>query len=196
MEDKSSKKMSTGGIIGIVILSLLLLLGFWGVSSYNNMVALRENVNAQMSNIDVQLQRRSDLIPNIVNTVKGYASHESEVLNSVTQSREKLAGASTLSEKATADAELSSSLNRLLMVVENYPNLKADTQFTALTDNLEGTENRISTARKDYNTAVQNYNRSIKSFPTVILASMFGFSESERFEATEKASEVPTVSFE
>lgn len=196
MENKTSKNTSVWGTIGIVIISLLVFFGFWGVSSYNNMVGLRENVNGQLSNIDVQLQRRSDLIPNLVNTVKGYASHESEVLNSVTQSREKLAGASTLSEKASADAELSSSLSRLLMVVENYPNLKADTQFTALTDNLEGTENRIATARKDYNTAVQSYNRHIKSFPTVILASMFGFSEAERFEATEKANEVPTVSFE
>lgn len=195
MENKSSKKISTGGIIGIVVLSLLLILGFWGIGSYNNMVTLRETVNSQMSNIDVQLQRRSDLIPNIVNTVKGYASHESEVLGAVTKSREKLAGASSLSEKASADAELSSSLNRLLMVVENYPNLKVDTQFTALTDNLEGTENRIATARKDYNTAVQSYNRHIKTFPTVILASMFGFSTAECFEATEKASEVPVVNF-
>lgn len=189
------KKMSVWGTIGIVLLSLLVIFGFWGVSSYNNIVVLRETVNSQLSNIDVQLQRRSDLIPNIVNTVKGYTSHESEVLGAVTESREKLAGASSLSEKASADAELSSSLSRLLMVVENYPELKADSQFKTLSDNLEGTENRIAVARKDYNSSVQNYNQEIKKFPTVILASMFGFDSAERFEATEQASEVPVVNF-
>ncbi len=189
------KKMSTGAIVGIVIAGILILGGIWGVGCYNNLVVLKENVDSQYSNIDVQLQRRSDLIPNLVNTVKGYTSHESQVLSEVSQSRAKLSGASTVSEKASADAELSSSLSRLLMVVENYPDLKADTQFQSLSDNLEGTENRVAIARKDYNAAVQSYNQQIKKFPSVLIASLIGFSSAERFEASEKASETPQVDF-
>lgn len=128
-----------------------------------------ETVDTQLSNIDTQLQRRNDLIPNFVNTVKGYASHESEVLGAVSDARAKLAGATTTADLAAADSELSSALSRLLMVVENYPDLKADTQFTALSDELAGTENRIAVARKDYNDAARAYNTAIKTFPKVIL---------------------------
>ncbi len=190
------KKLSTGKIIGLVILAIVVLLGLWSVSCYNGLVSLKESVDSQYSNIDVQLQRRADLIPNIVQTVKGYTSHESQILNELSESRAKLSGASTVSEKANANAEISSSLSRLLVVVENYPNLKADTQFQTLSDNLEGTENRIAVARKDYNSAVQSYNQKIRTFPTVIIASMLGFEKAERFEATEKASEVPEVNFD
>ena len=190
------KKLSGLSIFGIVVLAVIVVAGVWGVSSYNNLIGLKETVESQFSNIDVQLQRRADLIPNVVNTVKGYTSHESEILNQISESRAKLAGASTINDKAKADSELSQSLNRLLMVVENYPNLKADTQFQALMDNLEGTENRIATARKDYNLSVQNYNQSIKKFPNVVISSMLGFGTAERFEASEDASKVPTVNFE
>ena len=131
----------------------------------------------------------------MVNTVKGYTSHESEVLDKISDSRAKLSGATNMEDKAKADAELSSSLNRLLVVVENYPDLKADTQFTALMDNLEGTENRIATARKDYNESVQNYNQAIKGFPGVIVASVCGFSPAQRFEASEQAKQTPQVNF-
>ncbi len=189
------KKMSGFAIFGIILLGLILITGIWGIGCYNNLVSLKETLDSQSSNIDVQLQRRSDLIPNLVNTVKGYTSHESEVLDKISESRSKLAGASNMVDKANADAELSSSLNRLLVVVENYPDLKADTQFNALMDNLEGTENRIATARKDYNDAAQNYNKAIKGFPGVVVASICGFTSAERFEASEQAKETPKVNF-
>lgn len=190
------KKISGWGIFGIVIAAFILIFGVWGIGSYNNLVTLRETVNSQYSNIDVQLQRRMDLIPNLVSTVKGYTSHESEVLKQIAESREKLSGAETVSDKANANAELSSALSRLLVIAENYPNLKADTQFTALTDELAGTENRIAVSRKDYNSAVQNYNQTIKKFPTVLIASMCGFSSADQFEASEGSKNAPTVSFE
>lgn len=189
------KKMSTGNIILIAVLSILLLFILWGAGSYNSLVGYRESVNNQSSNISTQLQRRADLIPNLVNTVKGYASHESEIMNNLTESRAKLTGATTMEEKAQADSQLTSAISRLLMVVENYPNLKADSQFTSLMDELSGTENRITVARKDYNEAVKTYNQKIKTFPTMVFASIFGFSQADYFEADEGSKAVPQVSF-
>ncbi len=190
------KKLSGGAIFGIIFSVLLIGLGAWTISSYNGLVALKENVGNQSSNIDAQLQRRSDLIPNLVSTVKGYTTHENNVLKEIADSRAKLAGAKSMSEKATADSELSGALSRLLVVVEQYPNLKADAQFTALSDELSGTENRITVARKDYNSSVKEYNQKIKMFPGNILAGIFGFSEADYFEAQEGTKEVPKVSFE
>lgn len=190
------KKMSTWGIIGLVVLGLIVVLGFVSIGSYNKLVSLKENVDSKYADIDVQLQRRCDLIPNLVNTVKGFTDHESSVLASISDSRAKLAGASSVSEKAEANQELSNSLSRLLVVVENYPNIKADSQFTALMDNLEGTENRLAVARKDYNAAVETYNKAVKSFPSAIFASMFGFEAAQRFEASEQAkTTTPVVDF-
>lgn len=189
------KKMSGLAITGIVILGVIILSLFWGVGTYNSLVSLREAVNTQSSNIDVQLQRRSDLIPNIVNSVKGSSFHESSILTQLSESRAKLAGATSVSEKAAADSELSSAVSRLLVVVENYPDLKANSQFTSLMDNLEGTENRISTSRRDYNDAAQKYNQAIKKFPGVIVASMTGFESAALFQASEAASKVPEVNF-
>lgn len=190
------KKMSTWGIVGLIVLGLIVILGFASIGSYNNLVSLKENVDSKYADIDVQLQRRCDLIPNLVNTVKGFTDHESSVLASISDSRAKLTGASSVSEKAEANQELSNSLSRLLVVVENYPDLKADSQFTALMDNLEGTENRLAVARKDYNAAVESYNKAVKSFPSVIFASMFGFQPAQRFEASEQAkTTTPTVDF-
>lgn len=190
------KKMSTWGIVGLIVLGLIVILGFASIGSYNNLVSLKENVDSKYADIDVQLQRRCDLIPNLVNTVKGFTDHESSVLASISDSRAKLAGASSVSEKAEANQELSNSLSRLLVVVENYPDLKADSQFTALMDSLEGTENRLAVARKDYNAAVESYNKAVKSFPSVIFASMFGFQPAQRFEASEQAkTTTPTVDF-
>lgn len=189
------KKLSGWSIFGIIFFGLILVTGVWAVVSYNNLVNLHENVQSQYSNMDVYLQRRADLIPNLVNTVKGYTSHESQILEEIAKSREKLAGSSNISEKAEANNELSSAINRLLIVVENYPNLKADTQFTALCDELSGTENRIAVARKDYNLAVQNYNKSIKKFPMILIANILGFSSAERFEAAESSKEALTVNF-
>lgn len=189
------KKMSAGKWALIILGALLATLLFWGIGGYNSLVKLREGVDNQNSNISTQLQRRADLIPNLVNTVKGYSIHETEIIESVSESRTKLAGATSMQEKAQADSQLTSSLSRLLMVVENYPDLKADTQFTQLMDELSGTENRISVARQDYNSAVKTYNQKIKTFPTVIIANILGFSQGEYFEASENSKDVPNVSF-
>ena len=189
------KKLSSGAWTLIIVGVIIVLLAIFSITSYNSLVSAREDVTNQMANIDTQLQRRMDLIPNLVNTVKGYTSHESEVLTQVSDARAKLAGASTAADKAQADSELSSALSRLLMVVENYPDLKADQQFTALSDELAGTENRIQVARKDYNDTARNYNKMVKTFPKVIFANLFGFDEVEYFEASEGAAEAPSVNF-
>ena len=194
MED-SYKKMSAGKIIAIVIAVLAAILIFFGIDSYNGLVRLRETVSNQSANIDTQLKRRTDLIPNLLETVRGYAKHETEIMESIAESREKLAGASNMADKAQADNELTNALSRLLVVVENYPYLKANTNFTSLMDELAGTENRISVARKDYNDAVKEYNQKIKTFPTAIIANMFGFGEESYFQASESDKEVPKVSF-
>ena len=190
------KKLSGGMIALIFIVVAALLLGVWAVSSYNGLVGLREEVSGQSANIETQLQRRADLIPNLVTTGKGYAAHETEIMTELAEARSALVGAGNLAEKAEADAALSGALSRLLMVVENYPDLKADAQFTALMDELSGTENRIAVARKDYNDAAKTYNKKIKTFPSVIFANMFGFEGVEYFEAAAGSEAPPAVSFD
>lgn len=180
--------------IGAVV-ACFVIAGMMLMSSYNNFVNLEENVNQSYSQIENQLQRRLDLIPNLVNTVKGYAGHEKEVIASISDARARLAGAKSPEEEATANAELSGALSRLLVVVENYPDLKADKQFTQLMDELAGTENRISVARKDYNDEVAIYNKKVKSFPGVVVAGITGFDEKEYFKADPKAEEAPEVDF-
>lgn len=179
--------------MAVVIILVLIFVNIWG--TYNSLVKSEENINAKWSQVENQLQRRADLIPNLVETVKGYASHEKEIFEQVTKAREKLIAAGSVAEKAQADAELSSALSRLLAIVENYPNLKADANFRQLADELAGTENRIAVARMDYNNAVQIYNTKIRSFPTSIIAKMFGFQKKEYFKAEEGAKEVPKVNF-
>jgi LemA protein len=181
-------------IIGIIV-AVILLFAAMLIPSYNNFVELEENVDQSYAQIENQLQRRLDLIPNLVNTVKGYASHEKEVIAQISDARARLAGANTVEEEATANAELTGALSRLLVVVENYPNLKADQQFTQLMDELSGTENRISVARKDYNDQVAVYNKKIKRFPGALIAGMTGFDEKEYFTADPKAAEAPEVDF-
>ncbi|MEF9853580.1 MAG: LemA family protein [Hydrogenoanaerobacterium sp.] len=189
------KKLSGGMIAVISVVVVVLLLVLWGVGSYNGLVSTREDVTGQSANIDTQLQRRADLIPNLVSTVKGYAAHETEIMTSLADARAKLAGAGTMEEKAAANDQLTGSLSRLLMVVENYPNLKADTQYTALMDELSGTENRISVARKDYNDVAKIYNKKIQTFPSMIFAKMFGFDAAHYFEAAAGAATPPVVDF-
>lgn len=182
--------------IGLIIGGIIILIIALFAGSYNNLVGKEEDVDSKLADVSVQLERRADLIPNLVNTVKGYTSHETEIINSITSARQKLLNADSVSEKAEANDELTNALNNLLVVVENYPDLKANTNFIQLQDELAGTENRIAVARKDYNDAVKDYNKSIKKFPQNILAGMFGFEEKDYFEAKESANEVPEVSFE
>ncbi len=187
--------MKTGikWLIGILIVVLLVI--FIGVGFYNSLVTLEQGVDTAKANIDTQLQRRSDLIPNLVNTVKGYATQEQQIFTDIANARAQLAGARNINEEATADTALSSALSRLLLIVENYPDLKSNQNFMNLSIQLEGTENRIAIARQDYNTAVTNYNAKRRRFPTNIIANLFGFEPRAFFEASPGAQQVPTVDF-
>ncbi len=178
-------------VIAVVVIVIALF-----ASTYNGLVTKSENVKEKESSIDVQLKRRADLIPNLINTVKGYMKHEQSVIDSVTTAREKMVNANNVGDKINANNELTTALNNLYVVVENYPDLKASSNFTQLQDELAGTENRIATARRDYNSAVKEYNGAIKKFPTNLIAGMFGFDEKEYYEAEESAKDVPKVSFE
>lgn len=181
-------------IAGVIVLVLVLFLSPL-MGKYNQMVSSEENISGKWAQVETQLQRRIDLIPNLVNTVKGYAEHEQETFMAVTEARSKAASAGTVSEKAEANTELAGALNRMMLVVENYPELKANENFIRLQDELAGTENRISVTRKDYNEAVQSYNTYIKSFPNNLIAGMFNFEKRDYFEADEGAQEVPEVEF-
>lgn len=185
----------TGIIIIAVIVGLVAILGISLISINNNLVSMETEVDAAMADIDTYLQRRADLIPNLVNTVKGYAAHEQAALDSVTAARAQLAGANTVEEKAEADSALTAALNNLLVIVENYPDLKASANFTQLADELAGSENRIATARRDYNAAVQEYNAAIRKFPGNLVAGMFGFEKKDFFQASDNAQNVPSVEF-
>ena len=187
--------MKKSSIILIVVVALIALLFISLISSYNGLVSKKEAVTNQYSNLDVMLQRRADLIPNLVNTVKGYTSHENEVIDKITQARQNLLSANSLEDKEKANNELTKSLDALMVVVENYPDLKSSENFINLQDELAGTENRIATARRDYNNAVNTYNSSVKKFPTNILAGMFGFNVEPYFEADSRSQEVPSVNF-
>ncbi len=196
-KEMDNMKKSTGILLGVLGAIVVLVIGIvgWGVSSYNGLVTSEQTVETQASNIETQLQRRSDLIPNLVNTVKGYAQHEEEIYTALADARAKLSGANTVEEMEQANGELTSALNRLMVIVENYPDLKANENFIGLQDELAGTENRITVARQDYNKAVQEYNVKIRRFPSNIIAGMFGFEKAALFESSEGASSVPNVSF-
>lgn len=187
--------MKKSSITLIAIIAVIVIIAILLIGSYNGMVAKKESVDSAFSNLDVMLQRRADLIPNLVNTVKGYTSHETEAIDKITTARQNLVKANSITDKATANDELSTALNGLMVVVEAYPDLKASTNFQQLSDELAGTENRISTARRDYNEEVKQYNLSIKKFPNSMLAGMFGFETESYFEATASSQEVPNVSF-
>ena len=168
---------------------------FWYISTRNSIIRLDETINQAMSEIDNQLQRRSDLIPNFVNTVKGYAAHEQEVFDNIAESRARLAGAGTVEEKAAGYNEMQSALSRLLVIVEQYPDLKANQNFIALQDELAGTENRIAVARKRYNDSVGSFNMRIRTFPGSLIAGNMGYSPRVYFEIEETARQVPQVVF-
>ncbi|MGC8819861.1 MAG: LemA family protein [Fervidobacterium sp.] len=179
-------------LVGIVV--IILAFALWFIGAYNKMVALEQKVNMAYSQIQNQLQRRADLIPNLVETVKGYAAQEREIFEALANARAKLAGAQTPQEQATADAELSGVLSRLLVIVENYPTLKSDANFRQLMDELAGTENRIAVARKDYNESVREYNTLIKKFPYFLIAGT-RFTERQYFEAKPGTENPPEVKF-
>lgn len=181
------------GILGVIVAIVIMAAMFF--SSYNGLVSMNENVTGKWSQVENQLQRRNDLIPNLVNTVKGYAAHETEVFKTVSDARAKLGGAKTVAETTAANNEMNSALSRLLVVAENYPDLKANTNFQQLQDELAGTENRIAVARKDYNDAVQSYNAKIKSLPTSLYAGACGFTAKDYFKADAAAQKVPQVKF-
>ena len=173
-------KQVMGIVAAIVVLALFA--GCWYIGQKNSLIAFDEEVNKAWSDIDADLQRRNDLIPNLVSTVKGYAAHEEGVFTGIADARSKLAGATTLADKAEADAALTAGLGRLLAIAENYPELKANENFIRLQDELAGTENRIKVARKRYNDSVKTYNTRIRQFPGSMFAGELGLTSRDYFE--------------
>ena len=206
MTNQSTATKSRRGLtITIIIVAVVLLLVFWGVGQYNSLVVLDEQVNTSWSQVENQYQRRADLIPNLVETVKGYASHERETLEGVINARAKASQPiiqssegmtqEQLNQFQQAQGDLTSALSKLMVVVERYPELKADENFRQLQASLEGTENRITTARMDFNNQAQQYNTKIRHFPTNICAGIFGFRQRPYFQAEAGAEQAPQVKF-
>lgn len=194
-------KKNKGLIITIVVIVLVAL---WGISSYNGLVGMDENVSNKWANVETQYQRRSDLIPNLVNTVKGYAKHESQTLEAVMAARSQATQVKIDPSNCTpqqfaayqkAQGDVTTALGKLLAITENYPDLKATDNFKMLQEQLEGTENRINVARKDFNDSAKKYNTSLRRFPRNIIASMFGFEKRNYFEAEAGAEKAPKVEF-
>jgi LemA protein len=192
-------KKSTWIILGVIAVVVI-----WAVGSYNGLVTKDEKVSEAWANVETVYQRRADLIPNLVNTVKGYAAHEQETLQSVVEARANAtnitldpttATAEDMKRYMAAQQEVGSALGRLIAIAENYPDLKANQNFLELQKQLEGTENRISTERRKYNEMVKNFNASIRRFPTNLIAGMFGFEKRSMFEAQEGAEVAPVVEF-
>ena len=189
--------MKVGIIIVVVLLILALILGSGFVGRRNQMAVKREGVNAAWSQVDVVLQRRADLIPNLVETVKGFAVHEEQVFGEIARARSALIGAQTPADKIAANAQVTSALNRLLAITENYPQLKSNENFLRLQDELAGTENRIAVERRRYNDVVQDYNTLIATFPNSLVASMSGFTRNDAyFKADEGSRTAPKVNFD
>jgi len=186
-------KKSFGPIAVIVIIFVVIALLF--IPKYNSLVSAEENVDSKWAQVENQLQRRFDLIPNLVESVKGYANHEQEVITSITEARAQMGSANSPQEQAVANDALTGALSRLLVVVENYPNLKADANFRQLMDELAGTENRLAVAREDYNNEVQQFNKHVKRFPGNLVAGMFGFEQKEYFKAAAGADKAPSIDF-
>lgn len=188
----------------IIIVAVVAVIAIWAISGYNSLVGMDENVSNQWANVETQYQRRADLIPNLVNTVKGYAAHEKETLEGVIAARSQATQIKVdptdltpekLAEYQKAQGQLATALGKLLAITENYPDLKANQNFLELQAQLEGTENRINVARKNFNDAAKAYNTTIRRFPKNILAGMFGFDKRAYFEAAEGAEQAPQVHF-
>lgn len=187
--------MKKGLVILIVIGLIVGIFAFNLFTSFNTIKKLEIKTDTQWSQVEIQLQRRFDLIPNLVETVKGFASHEKEAIEAVANARAKIGSGGTTEERIGAENELSGALSRLLVVVENYPNLKADANFRQLADELAGTENRISIARKDYNASIEEYRTVTETFPGIMTARIFGFPSKTAFEAADGTDEAPEVKF-
>jgi LemA protein len=191
--------MKRSTLIVFVILGLILLIALgalsWVVGTRNRMVGLDEEVKTQWAQVENQFQRRLDLIPNYVETVKGFAKQERDVFIGVTEARAKVGGAVTIPDKIQANNQLTGALSRLLLVVERYPEIKSNANFMALQDELGGTENRIAQERRRYNERVRDYNKAIRMFPANMIAGLFGFERADLFEAPEEAGTVPRVDF-
>ncbi|WP_071150309.1 LemA family protein [Bacteroides ndongoniae] len=192
------------GTITIIIVAIVAVIAVWAISGYNSLVGMDENVSNQWANVETQYQRRADLIPNLVNTVKGYAAHEKETLEGVIAARSQATQIKLdptnltpekLAEYQKAQGQLATALGKLLAITENYPDLKANQNFLELQAQLEGTENRINVARKNFNDSAKAYNTAIRRFPKNILAGMFGFDKRAYFEAAEGAEQAPQVQF-
>lgn len=182
--------MAIGGI-----LIVLLLIGLFYMGTYNGLVSKDEDVTNKWAKVQSAYQRRADLIPNLVSTVKAYSNYEGNLLKEITDARSKVGSAKTPSELAAAGGEMDSAISRLLVVVENYPDLKANENYLSLQDELAGTENRIKVERDAYNDAIKSYNIQVRQFPSSIIAGMAGFKEKAPFEAKEGSDVVPTVNF-
>lgn len=191
-----SQGVSVALILVAIIVAVVGILFAFSFGSYNSLVSMDESVNQQWANVESKLQRRFDLIPNLVESVKGAMAQEKEVFTAIADARAKMAGAKTMDEKVEASNQLEGALGRLLVVTENYPELKSNQNVTALMDELAGTENRISVERDRYNEVVSKYNASIRRFPKNIFAGMFDFKERPYFKATEGAENAPKVKFD
>lgn len=189
-----SKKKTLIIVLAVIVLLAIAAYSFFA-GNYNKFVSLDQGVKTSWSQVENQLQRRFDLIPNLVETVKGYAKQEKDVMVQVTEARAKVGGAGTVPDKISANNELSGALSRLMVVVEKYPDLKSNQNFMRLQDELAGTENRIAVERMRYNEAVKIYNQTIKSFPANLLAGMYGFKDAAFFEAPKEAKEAVKVKF-
>lgn len=190
--------MNKGLIIGLSILAVIFIIGGSLISSYNQLQQLDEAVNSSWAQIENQLQRRSDLIPNLVSTVKGYASHEKSIFTDIAEARAKLSGAVQSKDVKSvnqANTQFNGALSRLLAISENYPDLKANQNFIALQDEIAGTENRLAVARKDYNDSVRVINATVRTFPMSIIAGMSGIKAREYFQIEEGTQKVPQVKF-
>jgi LemA protein len=194
-EDSMNKGLKTLLIIVGLLILIIVIPYSYIKGTYNSLVTMDESVKGAWAQVENQLQRRYDLIPNYVETVKGYAAHEKEVFLKVTEARSKIAGAGSINEKIQANNQLTSALSRLLVVVERYPELKANTNFIRLQDELAGTENRIAVERRRFNETVKVYNIKIRTFPTNIIAGMFGFEKATFFEVPKERQEAPKVKF-
>jgi len=192
MEEKNFLQRNMKWVVVLVVLALIV---FWGVGKYNSFVTMNEGITSQWSQVENQYQRRFDLIPNIVATVKGVASQEQKVFGDIAEARTRYSGATTANEKASAATQVESALGRLLVIAENYPVLQSSQAYRDLIVSLEGTENRISVERMKYNDLVRGLNTSVKRFPTSILASLFGVEERAYFEVSDEAQVNPTVDF-